>query len=213
MANNCYFEMKIAGEEPAVQEFIQMLQRKGEFTNNGLGRVFSFDILNPDHPERDPVSGGIALVGAGDCAWSIKSALQDWEPRNLMSETERLGLVVEAYSSEPGLCFQEHVLCDKGKMIIEDCVDYEEHWIEGADEMYIQEVMEEKGLTREELMSKLNHNGDYTEGGFEDFGEFDDLFKYLELSRKPALDAVISDAGARASGQNVPQKDREYVKE
>ena len=201
MANNCYFEMKIAGPEKAVEEFIRMLQHKGP--GYGLGRVFSFDPIFPNKVERDPATGNIAIEGAGDCAWSLKTSLLDWSPHSLLSETERLGLVVEAYSSEPGLCFQEHILVVRDELKIDECVDYEEYSIDGAKEEYIQDVMEEYKLTREQLMEKVNDNGDFTVGGYENFGDFEDLFRYFEPELKTDLKLSLSDRIASAKSRSA----------
>lgn len=212
MANNCYFEMKIAGKEQSVEEFVQMLKWEGPFKNSGLGRVYSFDV-NPTLTEKSEKGDWVAVYGQGDCAWSILTAMREWERRPLLKETERLGLVVEAYSSEAGLAFQEHILADKGKMIVDDCIDYEEYWVEGMSEQEILELSSEQGLTREELISKMNCNGDYCVGGFEDFGNFKDLFPYLEQQQKPSLDAVIFKAktientsGVKENKQSLEKK-------
>ncbi len=208
MANNCYFEMKIAGEEKAVQEFIQMLKWEGPFQECGLGRVYSFDV-DPTLSEKDPKgSSNITAFGAGDCAWSIKSALLDWKPYSLVGEAARLGLVVEAYSSEPGLCFQEHILVNKDNLITNDVVDYEEYWIEGADESYINELLDDLNLTREELMSGVNVNGDYCIGGFDNFGDFEDLFSYLEPARQPLQEKIL-DATRKSSSTGTFNKEKE----
>ena len=179
MANICHFLMKIAGKEANVQEFIRMLQWKDAYANAGLGRVYSFEV-DTDTMEASPGDGKLcAIEGAGDCAWSFKTAIQDFQNRSLLEETNRLDLVIEAFSSEPGLEFQEHVLIDRGKLLLEECVDYSEFCVEGAEEFAIQEILDEKGLTREQLLAGVNHNGDYCEGGFDNFGAFQDLFPYL----------------------------------
>jgi len=204
MANNCYFEMKVAGPAAAVEEFLQRLQWKEPYAQEGIGRVFSFDIPNPDEVEKDPATGHIATWGSGDCAWSLRTAVLEIPSRSLVSESERLGLVVEAFSSEPGCQFQEHILVAKGKVLENECVDYEEHWIDGASESYIQEVMKDHNLTRDELMSKLDHNGDFCVGGFDNFGEFEDLFPYFKEERKPALASRIQQAESRTDTPAEP---------
>lgn len=211
MPNNCYFETKIAGPEKAVQEFIQMLQWTGPFARNGLGRVFSFDLTVPPEIVKDPHSENISVVGQGDCANSVKNAILDSKPFSLMSETARLGLAVEIYSSDPENFFQEHILACKGNLMINESVHYEEYMIEGSSESYIQEIMEEKGLTREELMVQVNDNGDYCIGGYENFGEFQDLFAYLDIQaeRKPALAERIQSAASRAGETSGENKGRE----
>lgn len=205
MANNCYFEMKIAGKEENVNELVEMLQWKGRFENDGLGRVYSFDVndIESDIPGTQLVS----VNGAGDCAWSVLTAMcaeYRKDAPSLESETKRLGLVVEVFSSEPGCCFQEHYLIDKGEPILEECVDYLEYWVEGMNEEEINELCEEKEISREKLMSSLNDNGDYCIGGFGDeFGNCEDLFSYFEPElRKPAptknLNDMISAAERKA---------------
>lgn len=218
MANNCYFEMKIAGREEAVNELVEMLQYKGRFKEIGLGRVYSFDAEEPVH--MTPGSQFVSVMGYGDCAWSILCAMQAEYRKglpSLESETERLGLVVEAFSSEPGCCFQEHILIDKGEPVWEECVDYEEHWISGMTEEEITDLCEEHNITRELLMKSLNDNGDYCVGGFEeDFGNFEDLSVYFkpELEHSnPSLDDKISSAAQRAGngGNEAPVKATEQV--
>ncbi len=118
----------------------------------------------------------------------MKIALQDYQAISLLNETARLSLVVEAFSSEPGCEFQEHLFIDRGKLLIEDCVDYEEYMVDDAEERQIQELMQDKGLTREQLMAAVNCNGDYCVGGFSNFGSFRDLFPYL-LSMQLQLNA------------------------
>ena len=188
MANCCYFLMKITGREEAVQEFIRMLQWKDAFSTCGMGRVQEFEVDEDTAEYSEYNREFYSIEGQGDCDWSLKSALQDFEARSLLKETERLGLAIEAFSSEPGCEFQEHLLIDRGKVLIEDCVDYEEYMVDGANEEQIQKLLAEKNLTRDELMSAVNHNGDYCVGGFETFGEFRDLFPYV-LSMQLQYDA------------------------
>lgn len=188
MANCCYFLMKIAGREEAVQEFIRMLQWRDSFSACGMGRVQEFEVDEDTAEHSEYNREFYSIEGQGDCDWSLKSALQDFEARSLLKETERLGLAIEAFSSEPGCEFQEHLLIDRGKVLIEDCVDYEEYMVDGADEEQIQKILTDKSLTRDELMAAVNHNGDYCVGGFENFGAFRDLFPYV-LSMQLQYDA------------------------
>lgn len=202
MANNCALDMRIAGREDAVLEMVKMLRWEDPYQECGIGRVYSFD-LDPSLTEQDPsCSGLICVQGFGDCAWSFKTAILDWGNNAFLDACFRLGLVVEAFTSEPGIGFQEHILIDRGKIITDECVDYEEHLIDGAEAWYIEQVCEDHGLTREELMSKVNHNGEYTIGGFENYCDFDDLFTYLEPERK-TLNQQIFSAAKRAESQTT----------
>jgi len=204
MANNCYFEMKIAGEEKAVDEFVQMIKWQGGY---GLGRVFSFE-----ETERDPAPLGdpfIAVTGSGDCAWSLLTSLVEWtDDRNLLTEAKRLGLVIEAFSSEPGCCFQEHFLINKGEPLIADCVDYHEYLVDGLNDAELQSLAEELSLTPEFLRSKMDVNGDYCVGGLGDqFGDYGDLFSFLQQEKKRPLDQQISSAETKTENCGTSKSD------
>jgi len=187
MANNCYFAMKIAGEKENVEEFIQMLQWQGPFENRGLGRVFSFEV-NDFEPEVSENNNLVAMTGSGDCAWSIFSAMcaeSRGDLPSLESETRRLNLAVEVYSSEPGIGFQEHYLINRGDVIKDECIDYSETWTLEMSEEDIQEFCEENEISREHFDQSINENGDYTTGGYGDqFGDFEDLFSYFESEQE-----------------------------
>lgn len=190
MANNCWYQMRIAGQKESVDQFIDMLSGKGSVH---LGRVFSVYTDEPFTPYPGNKGIGYADV-SGDCAWSIKeSMLPGYNPSiTLATEAKRLGLVVEAYSSEPGNKFQEHVLINKGDILTFDCVDYQEHYVENMSEKELAELCEESGLTKEELLSLVNDNGDYTVGGFgDDFANFADLSAYLLPKPKLSFDQVM----------------------
>lgn len=190
MANNCWYQMRIAGKKESVDQFIAMLSGKAP---TRLGRVFSVYTDEPFTPY--PGNKGIGYADiSGDCAWSIKeSMLPGSNPSvTLATEAKRLGLAVEAYSSEPGNQFQEHVLINKGDILTFDCVDYQEHYVEDMSEKELAELCEERGLTKEELLSLVNDNGDYTVGGFgDDFANFADLSAYLSPKPKLSLDQVM----------------------
>lgn len=194
MANNCLFDMRITGKEAAIKELIAMLSWQGEFKEKGLGRVFSFDA---EELEETAVPGIFVVTGYGDCAWSVLTAMCDYQERSrsLESESRRLELVVEVFSSEPGVGFQEHFLIDKGNVIESECVDYEEHWIEscGSLEKYNQE--NDTNFTPD----MINENGDVCIGGFgDDYGVFIDASDYFTEKNilKAALDAQIGDAAS-----------------
>ena len=170
MANNCAVDARVTGKAKNIKELIQMLQRKGEYKDDGLGRVFDcsydkyeFEVAN----DEDIIRVDLFL----DVAWSILPALRRNTSRvhSIESETERLNLVFEAYSSESGCQFQEHVLIDRGTILTDDCVEYKEYWVQEFDT--IEEFNEEYGFDFTEDM--VNDNGDVCIGGFENYGEFE----------------------------------------
>lgn len=161
MANNCLFDYKIVGKEENVNELIEMMQWEGRFENEGLGRIY--EIWSDE--AQDNGDGTVSVLGYGDCAWSVLTAMRNYGGRtpSLESETERLGLKIEIYSSEPGCAFQEHVIIDNGQVVEEQCVDYEEHWIWEFDT--IEEYNQEYGTNFTEDMVD---EGNIYVGGFGD---------------------------------------------
>ena len=216
MANICTFDMQIAGAPAAVEEFVQMLKWEGKFENQGLGRVYSFE-CDLSSFETDPAgSSAIQVVGFGDCAWSVWTAMRDRPSGmpSLESETKRLGLAVDVYSSEVGIGFQEHVLIDKGTVLEDECEDYFECYVVDMEEVDLEDLCDEYNLTREELMKRVNGNGDFCVGGFGDnYGEFVDLFEYVHDSRSTSLDKKIEDAKAKSPVPKLdylPEKDKPF---
>ena len=194
MANNCWYQMRIAGKKESVDQFIAMLSGK---TPARLGRVFSVYMDEPFTPY--PSNKGIGYADiSGDCAWSIKeSMLPGSDPSvTLATEAKRLGLAVEAYSSEPGNRFQEHVLINKGDTLTFDCVDYQEHYVDVMSEKELAELCQEQDLTREELFSEAAVDGMFVVGGFgDDFANFSDLSAYLLPEPKLSFDQVMDIIG------------------
>lgn len=199
MANICSFDMRITGKEEAIKEFASMLRWEGKFEHAGLGRVYDFE---PDIAELEEtaVPGIYTVTGYGSCAWSVLTAMCEEyrkDAPSLESETERLGLVVEIYSSEPGCCFQEHYLIAKGDVITDECVDYEEHWI-GSSSL-LEEYNKQYGTAFTPDM--LNEDGNIAIGGFgEQFGEYEDVTRFFSEERlMPSLSSQIQTANGNAN--------------
>lgn len=178
MANNCLFDMKITGKAKSIKELIRMLQWKDEFKNNGLGHIYEFDCDTEDidNKNEDEI---VSVEGYGDCAWSVLSAMMReyrGDSPSLESEAERLELVIEVYSSEPGFAFQEHMLFAKEETIINECVDYEEHWVWEFDTIEEYNAEYETNFTED----MVNGDGYICIGGFgDDYGMFEDHMKYF----------------------------------
>lgn len=171
MANNCDYSARITGRKQNVEELIRMMRFEGEFKYDGIGRIFSCEICDDYELEEAEANDIVRVDVGGDCAWSVLSSMRrdGRRPRSLESESERLNLVVEVYSSEPGCQFQEHVLIDRGIILEDKCVDYQEWWVQEFDT--IEEFNEEYGTDFTEDM--VNDNGDVCIGGFENYGEFE----------------------------------------
>lgn len=165
MANNCYYEMHVSGERKAVHEFVRAMKWMGEYAEQGVGRVYSCDKFDIDDGQGD----GYAIGLSGDCAWSILSAMRDdSNPNNIQKLSERLGLEIEAYSSEYGIGFEEHVYINKGDVEVNECVDAYEVCVDDIDdETFNSDEFKKKGITKDNYM-------DYEEDGWIQVGGFDD---------------------------------------
>lgn len=155
MANYCSYEMKIKGKKENVDKLIEYLQSDYYYENKELVkcdadrhfcRVFECHIAD-DYKEEG--YQGYEIV-YGSCAWSVFSCMMSGDHtyyndlikyKNnkvtcMTKATKELDLEVEIFSEEPGCCFMEHFLIDKGKILIEDCVDWEEQYDEDGDPIY-----------------------------------------------------------------------------
>ena len=209
MSNACYFDMKIAGEEPAVMEFARMMK-------GGFGQVTAFE-LNEGEVERDPRGEAVALSGHGSCVKSVAAAMLANEGyEDLYTETERLGLAVEVFASEPGSGFQEHLLMDRGILAIDETASYQEIFVDWSEPEDVRELLSETGLGKEELEAKVNEYGELWIGGFENFGQFQDLFSCLnrepghekpEAAQEP-LESRKNRARERAAEKNATPSEK-----
>lgn len=175
MANICSFVMKARGSKENVEQFHKAMRQEG---NIWMGRGADVDLTFEDDGEDG------AFYMSGWCKWSILSALIDnaismrtepnmwskeegWENREyitLYEACERWDIIMEVYSEEGGCQFQEHFICDKGKVLCEDCVHWEEYDIYDYDSR--EEAEEDLGVkfTDEEWANE--DDGRICRGGF-----------------------------------------------
>jgi hypothetical protein len=175
MANICSFVMKVRGNKEDIEQFYKAVNQEGKIW---MGRGAETDLTFKED--------GAAFL-SGWCKWSVVSALIDnaismrteperWyhEPGEeeheyitLYEACKRWNLVMEVYSEEGGCQFQEHFLCDKGEVICEECVEWEEYDISDYESKEEAEEDLDVEFTDEEW---ANHD-DYriTRGGFENW--------------------------------------------
>lgn len=137
MANICAFEMIVKGDPNGIEQFVDALSQK---TNIWMGRGAYIGAR---------AYGERSIIITGECKWSLQSSLIDcavsmqkqaagrevnWAdlPENgefltIFEACEKYHVNMEAYSSEPGLAFQEHLKYENGS-IVNDSVRYEEIW-------------------------------------------------------------------------------------
>ena len=144
MANICSFSMKVRGKKENIEQFYKALTQDGR-VYMGRGADANIDYEDGDN---------CAFID-GCCKWSIRSALidnavsmrtepdiwyfgdgvssKDFEFITLFEACKRWNIVMEVYSEESGCCFQEHFICDKGEVICNDCIEWNEYCIDDYD--------------------------------------------------------------------------------
>ena len=176
MANICSFCMCVKGNHDNIINFYNAMSQKG---NVWMGRGAAADIQWED-------DGNKAFID-GWCKWSIQSAMIDnaismrtesdkWyfedadittlEFVTLPEACKKWNITMEVYSEEPGCCFQEHFLIDKENTIIDECVEWNEYYIEDFETK--EEAETELGIAI--MDSEWDNNDEYiTRGGFKNW--------------------------------------------
>ena len=153
MPNICDFDMLVEGKKKDVDTFIKWLEADYHYflDDNGVPKLECssdyhfyrvFDVYYDKSNAKDDEV--IRQVISGDCAWSVTVCMlrncgslyykrtDDDEFKDIRKDIDLvesswlLNLKIEVYSKEPGMCFAEHYLIDNGKMIIDDCTEYQE---------------------------------------------------------------------------------------
>lgn len=176
MANICSFSMRVKGNKDDIEQFYNAMSQKGTIY---MGRGAEADI---DWDDDD-----VAMID-GWCKWSVQSAMvtnaismrtepdiwywgdgvssKGLEFITLFEACKKWNIIMEVYSEEGGCQFQEHYICDKGDIICDECVNWEEHDIDDYETK--EDAEEELGikLTDEEWANKYER---VTRGGFPDW--------------------------------------------
>lgn len=121
MANECSFSALITGRTANVREFLKTMRQD-----------WAYEVICEDEPELEDFAqdGIISEYVEGFCKWSVLCAMRDkFRSPSIESESRKLGLFVEIYSTEIGCAFQEHVFIKKGEIVVDDCVDYDEIYV------------------------------------------------------------------------------------
>lgn len=121
MANECSFSALITGRTANVREFLKTMRRN-----------WAYEVICEDEPELEDFApdGIISEYAEGFCKWSVLYAMRDkYRSPSIESESRKLGLFVEIYSTEIGCAFQEHVFIKKGEIVVDDRVDYDEIYV------------------------------------------------------------------------------------
>ena len=181
MPNYCSYSMCVVGKKENVEEFIKVMQADYDYGamkfsyDRHMFRVFKADC---DEVE-ERFDGRFQTIITGYCAWSVSSCMLEsgyygdfketygvnFRGTTLLIESEKLGLDIEVYSEEGGMCFQEHYIIIKGEMVRDECVDWQEFWVEEFETKEKAEEELEMSITDEEWKFALEE-GRFMRGGF-----------------------------------------------
>lgn len=208
MANYCSFNMRITGGEAEIKEMISMLNRSNTFEDNCFSGVLS--CIAEDLQATSSLN--IYEVNCrGVCARSVKTDMREnpHSDRSLENESSRLGLVIEAYSIEIGFGFQEHFLVAKGDVLIDACVDYAEHCLEGYPSIEEYNAKNNTNFTKE----MVNEDGLVCVGGFgAQYGNWEDVLRFFTAEQViPPLSAQIKAAVGKV--QTSIANDNKHLKD
>ena len=181
MPNYCDYSMCVIGRKENVEEFIKVI--KADY--NYVTMEFSYDrhlfrVFEADYDEIEQIEGDVyQVIINGDCAWSVSSCMLDsyhsyysqckekypkeFRGTTLQIESERLNLDIKVFSEERGRYFQEHYIIRKGELEVDECVDWEEYFLEE----YKTKEEAEKDLGIEITDEEWENEEVISRGGFE----------------------------------------------
>lgn len=134
MANTCTFSMSVLGRPEDLNKFIEIMKANYDEKEKDCPKhMWRTQVLDTEITEVDEDNLAIGNI-SGECAWSVHSCMRDGagsyqsnypngRGTTLLKESKVLNLVIEVYSEEPGMLFQEHYLYANGEELINDCID------------------------------------------------------------------------------------------
>lgn len=167
MANLCSYSMRVKGNRDSVCRFYNRMINSD--MPNHLCGIYEADINKL--PENKDGTITIEIVGA--CAWSIENCRTKEEGIDLLAvNSKELNLIIEIWSDECGIGFQEHFLYKKGKCLCSKCIPWNEYFY-NTDEFRSFEEFKEAYLLPDNISEKdLDENNCYYTGGFDNYCEF-----------------------------------------
>lgn len=182
MPNYCNYSMCVVGKKESIEEFIKVMRADYDYGNMEFNHDrHMFRVFEAEYDEiEERYNDTYQVVINGYCAWSVASCMlergyyRDFKERygdnfrgtTLLIESERLGIDIEVFSEEGGMCFQEHYMIIEGELARSECVDWTEYWIDDYETKEEAETELEIKITDEEWNS-----GDvcFSRGGFENW--------------------------------------------
>ena len=114
MANVCYFEMRIKGDEENIKTFVKEVPATlYEGFNYETGKSY---VINHEFDEYDGKDEPYHTVGiTGECKWSMRYSFLDTMSPDIEELCARYNVNIEAFSEEEANSFQEHLKYENGK--------------------------------------------------------------------------------------------------
>ena len=165
VANNCEYIMKVVGSETSLQKWVEKMNDYEE--KNHFFRIFSCEVY-----EKGVEDNGMYYYKiCGDCAWSLESCCRASGYSGGVDlfevNTRDLQLIMEAYSKEVGMEFQEHYIYKYGKCLADECEKYCEYWWDTYEYPTFEEFKHGYNLPEELTEDDLDDDREaYCEGGF-----------------------------------------------
>lgn len=166
MPNWCDFTMKIRGTK---ENCLEWFSRMSDYEKDHHFYRMDAEILDEEETERDYV-----MFLYGTCAWSLESCCRASgysEGVDLFEVNSReLELEMEAWSTEPGIGFQEHYIYKNGECLADECRDYIEIYYDEDEYETFDDFLKEYKI--EEFDEENLTDNYYCIGFFEDYGVF-----------------------------------------
>jgi len=132
-----------------------------------------FEVFETEEDVKSEYDGNDFVSLSGYCAWSVMSCMfnrgfgtymgdKDYEKSNVSKAisiddaSKELGLQIEIFSEEPGMCFSEHYFIDNGEIKCEEDTEYTDLCLEYYDkenEYYEEDAYNELS---EEMKARVN---------------------------------------------------------
>lgn len=167
MPNWCDFTMKIKGTK---ENCLKWLSRMNDYEKDNHFYRMEASLIDEEEKE-----GDYAMILGGCCAWSLESCCRASGYSNGVDlfevNSRELGIDMEAWSTEPGIGFQEHYIYKKGECLKDECLDYVEYYYDPNEFKNVEEFIAEYGLEEEFDENNLIDEY-YSISNFSNYGEF-----------------------------------------
>ena len=171
MANVCSYDLKVVGKYEDVCNFYNCLIGEEAYEDNEM----STRIYDAECCKIEGFGSNTAFYITGSCAWSVLSSFIDYHESDgisILDFSKNHCLTLEFFSEECGLEFAEHYIIENGLITTEEVAKYKEFYIEDVEDdinsFLEDELVQEKGITKENYKEKFSTDDWLYLGGFVD---------------------------------------------